>query len=114
MPPIKAWDELLGMPYHQVTTFQTMAPHSAPKTTWYRPRRVHKALPTVAATEIEDEDGDEVEEGGEQHGLLRLLSTPVDHNGSDGVRRVVETVTMKSEQQRQAHQDRDDPEGDFG
>jgi hypothetical protein len=33
MPPINACDELEGMPYHQVITFQTMAPNSAPNTT---------------------------------------------------------------------------------
>ena len=33
MPPISACDELDGMPYHQVTRFQTIAPISAPKTT---------------------------------------------------------------------------------
>ena len=33
MPPISACDELDGMPYHQVTPFQTIAPISAPKTT---------------------------------------------------------------------------------
>ena len=34
MPPISACDELDGMPYHQVTTFQAIAPISAPNTTW--------------------------------------------------------------------------------
>jgi hypothetical protein len=33
MPPISACDELDGMPYHQVTPFQTIAPIRAPKTT---------------------------------------------------------------------------------
>jgi hypothetical protein len=32
MPPISACDELDGMPYHQVMTFQVIAPISAPKT----------------------------------------------------------------------------------
>src|SRR5687768_15703400 len=34
MPPISACEELLGMPYHQVITFQVMAPTRAPNTTW--------------------------------------------------------------------------------
>ena len=33
MPPISACELDDGMPYHQVTTFQMMAPTSAPKTT---------------------------------------------------------------------------------
>ena len=33
MPPISACEELDGMPYHQVTRFQAIAPISAPKTT---------------------------------------------------------------------------------
>jgi hypothetical protein len=34
MPPMRACDELDGMPYHQVMMFQTMAPIRAPNTTW--------------------------------------------------------------------------------
>jgi hypothetical protein len=34
MPPISACELLEGMPYHQVIRFQTIAPMSAPKTTY--------------------------------------------------------------------------------
>ena len=33
-PPIRAWDDEDGIPASQVTTFQMMAPISAPKITW--------------------------------------------------------------------------------
>ena len=40
-----------GMPYHQVITFQTIAPTSAPKTTcWSTTPGSTMPLPTVAAT----------------------------------------------------------------
>src|SRR4051812_26080132 len=42
MPPIRACEELEGMPPSQVTTFHTIAPTRAPKTTW--------AFTTSAAT----------------------------------------------------------------
>ena len=51
MPPISACDELDGMPNHQVTTFQAIAPISAPKTTWWSTTPGSAIpLPTVAAT----------------------------------------------------------------
>jgi hypothetical protein len=51
MPPISACELLLGMPYHQVMTFQVMAPISAPNTTWWSitPGSA-MPLPMVAAT----------------------------------------------------------------
>src|SRR5689334_15147217 len=51
MPPMRACDELDGMPHHQVTKFQAMAPISAPKTTWWSTASgCAMPLPTVAAT----------------------------------------------------------------
>ena len=51
MPPISACEELDGMPYHQVSRFQLMAPISAPKTTyWSTTSASTMPLPTVAAT----------------------------------------------------------------
>src|SRR3954468_3461444 len=51
MPPISACDELLGMPYHQVMTFQVIAPTSAPNTTCvFTTPGSTMPLPTVAAT----------------------------------------------------------------
>ena len=51
MPPIKACELLEGMPYHQVITFQAMAPMSAPKITcWSTTPGSTMPLPTVAAT----------------------------------------------------------------
>jgi len=51
MPPISACDELDGMPYHHVTTFQKVAPMSAPNTTcWSTTSGSTMPLPTVAAT----------------------------------------------------------------
>ena len=51
MPPISAWDELDGMPHHQVSTFQAMAPTSAPNTMWVSTTPGSTMpLPTVAAT----------------------------------------------------------------
>ena len=51
MPPISAWLLLEGMPYHQVMTFQAMAPTSAPNTTWWSTMPgCTMPLPTVAAT----------------------------------------------------------------
>jgi hypothetical protein len=63
-----------------VSTFQVMAPTSAPNTTWVSTTPgCTMPLPTVAATlRWKDEDGDEVEEGRKQHGLRAGLSTPVD------------------------------------
>ena len=34
IPPMNGCDELDGMPYHLVITFQAMAPISVPNTTW--------------------------------------------------------------------------------
>src|SRR5690606_625285 len=52
-PPTSACDELEGMPYHQVTRFQTMAPTRAPKMVWASIRvGSTMPLPTVAATFI--------------------------------------------------------------
>jgi hypothetical protein len=51
MPPISACELLDGMPYHQVITFQAMAPISAPKTTcWSTTPGSTMPLPMVAAT----------------------------------------------------------------
>ena len=51
MPPISACELLDGMPYHQVTTFQAIAPTSAPKTTcWSTTPGSTMPLPMVAAT----------------------------------------------------------------
>ncbi|MBS1163829.1 MAG: hypothetical protein H6R03_1725, partial [Burkholderiaceae bacterium] len=51
MPPISACELLDGMPYHQVMTFQAMAPTSAPKITcWSTMPGSTMPLPTVAAT----------------------------------------------------------------
>src|SRR4051794_2299793 len=51
MPPISACEELDGMPYHQVMTFQAIAPISAPKTMWWSMMPGSTMpLPTVAAT----------------------------------------------------------------
>ena len=61
--------------------------------------------------ELEDEDRDDVEEGGEQHRLLRLEHAGGD-DGGDRVGRVVETV-HEVEQHRQHDQQRDDPEGNL-
>jgi hypothetical protein len=49
MPPISACELLEGMPYHQVMTFQAMAPISAPKTTcWSTTPGSTMPLPMVA------------------------------------------------------------------
>src|SRR4051812_28689210 len=51
MPPINACDELLGMPYHQVTRFQVVAPTRAPNTMWVSTTPgCTMPLPMVAAT----------------------------------------------------------------
>ena len=51
MPPMSACELLEGMPYHQVMTFQAMAPIKAPKTTcWSTTAGSTIPLPTVAAT----------------------------------------------------------------
>ena len=51
MPPIKACELLEGMPYHQVITFQVMAPINAPKITcWSTTPGSTMPLPMVAAT----------------------------------------------------------------
>jgi hypothetical protein len=52
MPPISACELLLGMPHHQVMTFQLIAPMSAPNTTWVSTMPgCTMFLPTVVATE---------------------------------------------------------------
>ncbi len=51
MPPIRACEELLGMPQYQVTRFQAMAPTKAPNTTCTSITPASAMpLPTVAAT----------------------------------------------------------------
>ena len=50
-PPTSAWLEDEGMPFSQVTTFQNMAPMSAPNTTAGVTRSLSiKPLPIVSAT----------------------------------------------------------------
>ena len=80
MPPISACDELDGMPYHQVTKFQKIAPMRAPKTTWWSITS-GIAMPFADRRrdlELEDEDRHDVEERGEGHRRLRL-----EHAGGD-------------------------------
>ena len=50
-PPISAWLEEEGMPFHQVMTFHTIAPASAPNTTCgVTTSLLMMPLPTVSAT----------------------------------------------------------------
>ena len=54
--------------------------------------------------QLEDEDRDEVEEGGPHHGVMGFEHAGRD-DGGDRVRRVVETV-HEVEHERQRHQER--------
>ena len=72
MPPTSAWLDEEGMPLSQVTTFQNIAPTSAPNTTAGVTRSLSiRPLPIVSATlcssgtASDEEVGGEVEEGGE-------------------------------------------------
>ena len=52
-PPISAWDELDGMPHHQVSKFQTQAPSKAAKTTvWVTITGFAKPEAIVLATAV--------------------------------------------------------------
>ncbi len=65
-------------------------------------------LPMVAGhAQVEDEDGDEVEESRKQHGLRGPQHTRGDHGG-DGVGGVVEAV-HEVEHDGQGHQHDHDP-----
>lgn len=51
-PPIKAWDELEGMPKYQVIKFQVMAPISAAMTTSWETDEPTIPDPIVLATAV--------------------------------------------------------------
>src|SRR5208282_378493 len=52
-PPIRAWDEDVGRPHHQVRRSQTMAPNRPPRTTyWLTNSRRIMPLPMVLATAV--------------------------------------------------------------
>ena len=114
MPPISACDELDGMPNHQVTTFQEIAPISAPKTTWWSTTPGSTMpLPTVAATfRWKTKIATTLKNAANDDRLLRLQHAGRD-DGGDRVRRVVKAV-HEVERERQRDQQRDDPERDLG
>ena len=74
--------------------------------------RVDDALADGAGDlELEDEERDEVEEGGPGYGLMGFEDAGGD-DGGDGVRCVVKAV-HEVKQQRNNHQPGDDPESDL-
>ena len=93
MPPISACDELDGMPYHQVTTFQKIAPISAPNTTWWSMTPGSTMpLPTVAATfSWKTKIASTLKKAAKTTAWLRLEHAGGD-DGGDRVGRVVEAV----------------------
>ena len=109
IPPTSAWLDEEGMPLSQVTTFQNIAPTSAPNTTDGRDQiLVDQALADRVGDRVQlrpgerQEIGGEVEEGGEGHRLDRAEQLGRDHRG-DRIGGVVQAV-QEIERQRQDDQ----------
>ncbi len=110
IPPTSAWLDDDGMPLSQVTTFQNIAPTSAPNTTAGVTRSLSiSPLPIVSATLCRSwepgkrqEIGREVEEGGEGDRLDRAEQLGRDHR-RDRIGGVMQAV-QKVERQRQGDQ----------
>ena len=110
-PPTRAWLLREGMPSIQVITFQMIAP--------IRAREDHRGGDDVGVDDpladrvgdgmAEEQEGDEVEEGGPDHRHLRAQHAGRDH-GRDRIGGVVQAV-QEIEQQGDADQG-DDGEGD--
>ena len=93
MPPMSACELDDGMPYHQVTAFQKMAPiERAEDDVLVHHAGLDDALAHRGRhAEVEDEDRHHVEEGGEGHRLAGLEHAGGNDRG-DRVGRVVEAV----------------------
>ena len=104
---MSACDELDGSPHHQVIRFQAMAPPSAAEITDMSTMfGIDDALADgVGHVQLEDGEGDEVEERRPEHRLARREHARR-HHGGDGVGRVVEAVDVVEDER--GGDDRDD------
>ncbi len=108
-PPISACELEDGMPSAQVTRFQTIAPIRAAKITGVSITLGFDDAGPDGAGDVEPEhhEGDEVEEGGPEHRVMR----PQHPRGYDGRDRIGGVVQSVEEVEQQRDRDQSDQDG---